>query len=487
VFNPDQNDTPRVSFCGFEGDGSGAVPLPCITTIPADGIGDACEPSVKLLFVPLNWVGTQADFNTAVDTQVQFFIGNIPLKDCPEKIMMRKLSVTSQNNNAFTCSMSNCGVDNVRDFVTGIGINVADYDVIVGVTQHTMCNPIEGCSNGADCIWVSTSYQSVTAHELGHIYGLEDEYCSNPAGSADCRCNDGDMASASCGNIAGDGGVTGDVNWLDASLGCDPTGPPCCEWNDYAYCSGYRVCSKGNKNSGGGRCIMSYADAADPRSFCQHCRDYLATVPELKCSDTMKFSKYIIATKFRVFANGTVVEDGTIMTWGRTTLPIKGTPGNNVTIRSASGQVLETMPFTAYFDYSGTMVYGVDYSGVKYDAVSVNLKLPYTGQAKTMEIYNQGKMVYAQELNFCNSNGVCDTSETQETCPKDCPAGTKDRFCTSNADGICDPDCFEGVDPDCSRTSPAAAATTKKTPVGAATILVAISASALAAAGMKRK
>ena len=49
----------------------------------------------------------------------------------------------------------------------------------------------------------------MTAHELGHIYGLGDEYCSNQAGSTDSRCNDGDSQ--------GDGATTGDVNWLDAA------------------------------------------------------------------------------------------------------------------------------------------------------------------------------------------------------------------------------------------------------------------------------
>jgi hypothetical protein len=452
-----------------------------------NGAGDACEPSVKLLIVPLNWAGTQAAFNAAADTQVAFFLDSIPLKNCPEKVTVQKLSVATQNFDTFTCSMSNCQVNSVRSFASGLGINVADYDVVVGLAPSSPCPPIAGCSNGADTIWVKDDYESVTAHELGHIYGLEDEYCSNPAGSTDCRCNDGDMAY--CSNTAGDHAATGDLNWLDASLGCDPTGSPCCNYDSSHQCSvkNYGICSKGNQNADGGRCIMSYANAADPRSFCTHCRDFLATVSELQCGDGFRFYQYIIATKFRIFANGSVAEDGTIKTHGRTTFPSGGTPGSNLTIRSAGGQVLETVPFDAYFDYYGPMEDGVDYSGVKFDSLSISLKVPYHEDAATMEIFNGNRKVFSKELNFCNSNGVCDTSETYETCPQDCPAGTSDRICNNPADGVCDPDCRAGVDPDCAAPAAVPATTTAKAPVGAGTILAAVGAAVLAYAGTRRK
>ena len=160
--------------------------------------------------------------------------------------------MTTQNNKQFACSRADCGTDNVRNYVTGLGISVDDYDVIVGVTAWPHCSDnsnIVGCSNLADTIWITGAFESVTAHELGHIYGLSDEYCSNPGGSTDSRCNDGDKVSAACNVAANDGAKTGDRNWLDPALGCDPSGPPCT--NADAKCSdvNYNICSLGNKDT----------------------------------------------------------------------------------------------------------------------------------------------------------------------------------------------------------------------------------------------
>ncbi len=51
----------------------------------------------------------------------------------------------------------------------------------------------------------------------------------------------------------------------------------------------------------------------------------------------------------------------------------------------------------------------------------------------------------------CDSNGYCDKPyENHVNCPVDCPPENRDGFCTKRADGICDPDCLPGQDPDCS-------------------------------------
>ena len=224
-------------------------------TVPPNATGQdfvgTPPPRLKLLVVPLRWQGSQASFNTEAKTQSDIFINDVPLKDCRNQVLVETLDVGTQNFSTFACSTSNCGVGSVRTFVRDVlHVDPADYDVIVGLAASSPCAPIAGCSNGTDTIWVTSAFDSVTAHELGHIYGQEDEYCSNQAGSTDSRCNDGDSQ--------GDGAATGDVNWLDASLPCDCApdgsndsgGSACCNFGGRSCAAvNYGVCCQGNKNA----------------------------------------------------------------------------------------------------------------------------------------------------------------------------------------------------------------------------------------------
>ncbi|MFH1398707.1 MAG: hypothetical protein ABIG95_01190 [Candidatus Woesearchaeota archaeon] len=50
-------------------------------------------------------------------------------------------------------------------------------------------------------------------------------------------------------------------------------------------------------------------------------------------------------------------------------------------------------------------------------------------------------------------NAVCDITETQYTCSKDCKSGGEDSYCDGNKDAVCDPDCIND-DPDCPNYTP---------------------------------
>ena len=46
-------------------------------------------------------------------------------------------------------------------------------------------------------------------------------------------------------------------------------------------------------------------------------------------------------------------------------------------------------------------------------------------------------------------DGVCGMPNNYENCPQDCPSGSDDLYCDAVQDDICDQDCVENEDPDC--------------------------------------
>ena len=226
---------------------------------------------LKLLFVPVNWAGTR-DFDTVVNNSVNYFLNDIPLGSCRELVKINK----TQNFVVQWPSEAYGILSEINSFVRDQGIDPADYANIIGLTETSPYSPVAGISSGGGTktVWITTWTgigwdDSGAAHEIGHTYSLEDEYCSIEAGSCDCRCNNRNWILGCrpfpiickipwlCGP---------DINFLDANLPCDcppdgsndSTGEPCCI-NCGLGCTGYSACCEGNKVNAAesdARCII---------------------------------------------------------------------------------------------------------------------------------------------------------------------------------------------------------------------------------------
>ena len=329
----------------------------------------------RLLYVPLGWQGSQSEFEQTADAQWGIFQHDV-VPTCPDNFWHHKLKVANDN---IQISSSICnGFADIENYIRNTYGNqfFLDFNAIFALTDQDICGNTAGL-NGGSIMWIETGDDSVLAHEYGHAWDLEDEYCSNRAGSRDERCNDGGIPA----DYNGDG-VTpaADVNPLRSNLGCDPmSGQGCC-----SGCTSvdYGICCDGNENSWDGRCIMSYADADGPRHFCNACLTSLQGV--INCSQAFAGAQPVMTLTYSITEDGKIsLKTTPIIGKGRLGIGSSGTQGSYaLEIYDSSGNLLYREAKDIDFGYDGPMYSGVDYSGIRYTERTFALRAPLPASAQ---------------------------------------------------------------------------------------------------------
>jgi len=226
-------------------------------------------PRMTILYLPVDWTGTMASFNSVVDNQISFLVNHIPLKACPDKVKAIRINASCTVNvptDWDTCYASaNRILIAIGDCAKATG---QKYDYVIGLSSVNLCAGRGFTSFTAPYIYLAGDEPRKTTHELGHQWGLGDEYYDT------CRCFS--VQFPQCTH-----------NCLDPVLGGgDPTTGYTSE-----YCAQGTLCPTqigvatcfGNKNPINTRCIMGTDYIGTDREFCKHCSDYLATLSLLKC------------------------------------------------------------------------------------------------------------------------------------------------------------------------------------------------------------
>ena len=221
-----------------------------------------CEKAKLIIaFIPVNWAGDLATFTTVAEGEINIFRQVTPLKECPNKV---KVVLIPEVCN-IDCTK---GVDLVQIEKSCVERWTYSYDYAVALSNNEVCkaNAIGGgfCC-GPKSVFVevySNRGTMVTAHEIGHQFGLADEYCYSPTSKVNPTTED-----------------------LCPYQGCckpmDETKKD--EW--YNYCKGHHdppAWCTGNKNMVGGNCIMS-STTDNNIGFCQYCYNHLKIFPQLNC------------------------------------------------------------------------------------------------------------------------------------------------------------------------------------------------------------
>ena len=337
-----------------------------------------------------------------------------------ERVVIEKLNVTTQNHLNFTCTYFNKGgIGSIKNFLKkDLGINISSYDHILGLAITRPCSDqtIAGASDGKHIVWITSpsnpNHTYIAAHELGHNYGLEDQYCSNPAGSFHWKCNDADAGYWS--DRGNDGSITGDVNYLDTNLGCNATeGGGCCEVRDYDNDSfpdvcdvaggplGYGICCDGNRNNEDGISTMSFMGAENfvlgPRKFDNHSKAHLATFSQLNCNGPGT-PKPIIDVNLLIYKNNTVEEDSVNIHDGEITEFYDSFGNYTLEIYDKNLILLWNQTIDLFFGYDGPVFAGINYSGIEFDNLDLSIRIPFNENMHELKLLYNNVVIFNKTL-----------------------------------------------------------------------------------------
>jgi hypothetical protein len=220
------------------------------------------EAKLKIIFVPVNWDSSMDAFDNAASAQFDTLIKNIPLATCPEEAEM----ITVHNN----CVLNMvCNCPDLSAMKTCADKSGEEYNYVIGLEDSDVCGSVAGFSCSMNTIFSETTTVRIVAHELGHEWGLNDEYIDS------CRCGYAVDPSANClkSELFGDYGLSGSKSDYCVGTKCPSSYPP----------SSRAEACLGNRNPKSGICLMSFANAPDPAAFCQECYTHLLTVPIVNC------------------------------------------------------------------------------------------------------------------------------------------------------------------------------------------------------------
>jgi len=284
-----------------------------------DTPGGCKKPKLTLIFLPINWKGTEQEYYDKVDFYTESVYNDFPLKGCKERIKIIKVPLKYGLNFDFA-SLDTCFEGRssktrqlVKNRLDTLGY-MDRYDYGVGIYGDIIAGTCGFTDSDLDiiiltsCKGFSKDDRYTLSHELGHKAGLNDEYFDA------VRCNL--AVNANANRLLKELG--GDIPINKEAAGFCAEGTKClkveekdtpsqCVEHEYFSCEvdssgSYSSCNPWNKGSLtckgnklgenlNERCIMSYSEAdyniehgaSRSGGFCQECQNFLKTVPQLKC------------------------------------------------------------------------------------------------------------------------------------------------------------------------------------------------------------
>ena len=448
--------------------------------------------SIRYAFVWIPFGGsrewTDQSFSNAVDTRANFFNKVTPLRNCENFAVHIKIPVHEVEEHCpvltnFWIGLSGYIADRIKDCaenLTAAGLIPPIRTKVVGLSNgHHLVAGVGGSRIGFSYVYAEANNRlgdalyDTPSHELGHAYGLCDEYhyysdiirgiigyydqnlfwgCPNPWSATwdepwsgnltrnhPCLTNQAPQPVGQCKGA--DGwccGATSYSNFTDTF----PAGPhyPTCHITDRIL---YNI-------------MGSSAVSETTCGFSFESYEFLQS--DISCAAGLKSLQ-----------NRSIVKVGL-------TFNISDVGSDSVTIESlnefiSDKEISDLTSFSDYhldiFDENNTLllskvlpVYYVTLTSPENvndsNADVSNFTSVVTEYVKdrdwhTLRVYRNDTLLLEENIGelLCNNNQMCDNFENYYSCEADCPNSGPDNTCQSEENGICDPDCAEGIDIDC--------------------------------------
>jgi hypothetical protein len=165
------------------------------------------------------------------------------------------------------------------------------------------------------------------------------------------------------------------------------------------------------------------------------------------------------------YDDGEVSFDNVILTLGAFNEPFTSSGDYRIDLVSFDNEALYSEKFDfnlevaaiappEWFDEEGNQIYipGEDEQPQDLTKTTKEILIPYFSNGKQINVYHQTELILEESVvhfsDLCG-DGICQDSESYESCQVDCVSGGADDYCDEVDEGICDPDCSVSEDVDC--------------------------------------
>lgn len=139
--------------------------------------GKCIEPKMTILFVPFFWQGTNEEFDKTVDKSMDILLNALPLKDCKNQVKVLKLHAACDIPDYSKAEFYRALFD-IKKCAERYTIH---YNYVIGLTNKW--DSFFGVAGGFavpgfPVTLATASAPYIPAHEIGHSFGLKEEYCA---------------------------------------------------------------------------------------------------------------------------------------------------------------------------------------------------------------------------------------------------------------------------------------------------------------------